>query len=113
MSHPVAVFINQELVEVPTHFGIVYAVQGFVTQPLVYFMTAASVGFHLAHHLERNAVILGTKALYLSFASRLLESEIIRWKPKNDKIFTAVALVQLLQFFILWGVPTFRSNIDN
>jgi hypothetical protein len=47
MSHPVAVFINQELIEVPAHFGIIYAVQGFVTQPLVYFMTAFLLVFTL------------------------------------------------------------------
>src|SRR5690625_4507650 len=68
---------------------------------------------NFAHHRKTYAIIGFAKRSDSFIASRFLSAKIISRKTDNYKILIFVVLVEFFQVFILTGITTFRSSIDN
>lgn len=112
VGHELALFVDQKLVEIPTHGGVEGAVFRFVAQPTVKGVLGAAFHIQFFADGEGDAIIFLTKAGNFCCPTGFLLHELVAWASDDDE-FVGVFFLQLLEFGVLRGVSTFGSGIHN
>ena len=108
-----AVFVDEEFVEVPTDLVVADAILGFVRQPRVDGVLVVTFHVHFGHHLEADAIVARAEFADVVGRTGLLPAKLVARKAEDHQPFVGVTLVQFFERLVLGGVTALGGRIDH
>ena len=112
-GHKFALFVHQELVEIPTHVVVARTVQFFLGEPGVDRVLFVTFHIHLGHHEETHAVVPCAEFTNVRCRARLLTTKLVAREAQDDKVLVFTTLVQRFEGLVLRRVATTGRRVHN